>query len=66
MTPRPPAKSQKAIQVLAALKRAGKVALETARQNGTPCYVEIDGKIVDIAAKRDVKQKSKQPATKKK
>jgi len=33
----------------AALKRAARRALETARRTGTPCYVMKDGKIVDIA-----------------
>jgi diaminopimelate decarboxylase len=34
---------------LRALKRAGKNALELARQTGTPCYVMEGNKIVDIA-----------------
>ena len=33
----------------AALKRAARRALETARRTGTPCYVMENGKIVDIA-----------------
>lgn len=36
----------------AALKRAARAALITARKTGTPCYVVKDGKIVDIAAVR--------------
>ena len=34
---------------LDALKRAAKSALKLAQQTGTACYVEVDGKIVDIA-----------------
>jgi hypothetical protein len=34
---------------LIALRRAAKKALELARMTGTPAYVMIDGKIVDIA-----------------
>jgi hypothetical protein len=34
---------------LIALRRAAKEALKLARQTGTPCHVEIDGMIVDIA-----------------
>ncbi|OGA52067.1 MAG: hypothetical protein A3F74_22950 [Betaproteobacteria bacterium RIFCSPLOWO2_12_FULL_62_58] len=33
----------------AALKRAARRALETARRTGTPCYVMRHGKLVDIA-----------------
>ncbi len=36
----------------AALKRAARSALKTARDTGTPCYILQDGKIVDIAAAR--------------
>ena len=34
----------------AALKRAARSALATARETGTPCYVLRHGKLVDIAA----------------
>ncbi len=34
----------------AALKRAARSALRTARNTGTPCYILQHGKIVDIAA----------------
>lgn len=37
---------------LAALKRAARSALKTARDTGTPCYILQHGKIVDIAAAR--------------
>jgi len=33
----------------AALKRAARRALETARRTGTPCYVMQHGKLIDIA-----------------
>jgi hypothetical protein len=36
----------------AALKRAARSALATARSTGTPCYVMRHGKLVDIAAAR--------------
>ena len=36
----------------AALKRAARSALATARSTGTPCYILQHGKIVDIAAAR--------------
>ncbi len=36
----------------AALKRAARSALKTARDTGTPCYILRHGKIVDIAAAR--------------
>ena len=36
----------------AALKRAARSALATARSTGTPCYVLRHGKLVDIAAAR--------------
>ena len=36
----------------AALKRAARSALTTARNTGTPCYILQHGKIVDIAAAR--------------
>ena len=52
MTPRPPNKSLAASQELAALKRAAKTALQLARVNETSCHVEIDWRIVDIAAQR--------------
>jgi hypothetical protein len=35
-----------------ALRRAAKSALALARRTKTPCYVMIDGQIVDIAARR--------------
>lgn len=42
-------------KALAALERAAKNALARARKNGTPCYVQENGKIVDLAkAKRAV------------
>jgi len=34
----------------AALRRSARNALELARATGTPCYVWVDGKMVDIAA----------------
>jgi len=34
----------------AALRRAGRKALELALQTGTPCYVWQDGKVVNIGA----------------
>jgi len=37
---------------LAALKRAARSALASARNTGTPCYILRHGKIVDIAAAR--------------
>jgi hypothetical protein len=33
-----------------AFRRAAKRALEEAKRTGTPCIVEKDGKLVDIAA----------------
>lgn len=42
-------KSRAAVAETAALKRAAKAALNLAQQTGTACYVEVDGKIVDIA-----------------
>lgn len=36
----------------AALKRAARSALTTARSTGTPCYILQHGKLVDIAAVR--------------
>lgn len=36
-------------KALAALERAAKTALARAKKNGTPCYVQENGKIVDIA-----------------
>ena len=36
----------------AALKRAARSALATARSTGTPCYILERGKLVDIAAAR--------------
>lgn len=36
----------------AALKRAARSALTTARSTGTPCYILQYGKLVDIAAAR--------------
>jgi hypothetical protein len=36
---------------LAALRRSAKAARRLAEQTGTPCYVQKDGKIVDITAK---------------
>lgn len=44
---------------LRALKRAGKNALELARQTGTPCYVMEGNKIVDIAKRGRSKSKAK-------
>jgi hypothetical protein len=35
-----------------ALKRAAKRALALARRTGTPCWVILDGKMVDIAKRR--------------
>lgn len=35
-----------------ALRRAAKSALALARRTKTPCYVMIDGQIVDIAVRR--------------
>lgn len=46
-------------RTLAALKRAGKNALELARQTGTPCYVMEGNKIVDIAKRGRAKTKAK-------
>lgn len=42
-------KDQDILNAEKALIRAGKSALKTARQTGTPCYVYKNGKIVDIA-----------------
>lgn len=42
-----------------ALIRAGKIALKTARQTGTPCYVYKNGKIVDIAKHLNRKSEKK-------
>lgn len=36
------------LKVEAALRRAGRKALELALQTGTPCYVWQDGKVVNI------------------
>lgn len=38
------------LNVEAALRRAGRKALELALQTGTPCYVWQDGKVVNIGA----------------
>ena len=38
---------------LKALRRAAKKALELARQTGTPCYVLGNGRIVDIAKRKE-------------
>ena len=51
--------SDLADRVLSALKRAGKNALELARQTGTPCYVMEGNKIVDIAKRGRAKPKAK-------
>jgi hypothetical protein len=51
---------------LKALKRAAKAALELARQTGTPCYVEKDGKIVDLAARPAAKRRRESRANGKK
>jgi hypothetical protein len=53
------AESALAGRALLALKRAGKNALELARQSGTPCYVMEGNKIVDIARSRPAKAKAK-------
>ena len=53
------AESALAGRALRALKRAGKNALELARQSGTPCYVMEGNKIVDIARSRPAKAKAK-------
>jgi hypothetical protein len=37
-----------------ALQRSARKALELARQTGTPCYVWLDGKIVNIGAPVDL------------
>jgi len=50
---------------LKALRRAAKKALELARQTGTACYVLENGRIVDIA-KRKEKGKRKRSAPSKK
>lgn len=51
---------------LAALKRAAKTALRLARATKTPCYVEIDGRIVDIAARGASKKNGNRKIAKKK
>jgi hypothetical protein len=66
MTPRPPNKSLAASQELAALKRAAKTALQLARVNKTSCHVEIDGRIVDIAARRTTKKNGNLKSARKK
>lgn len=43
-------KAQELPDPLPAFQRAAKRALEEARRTGTPCIVEKDGKLVDIAA----------------
>ena len=40
----------------AALRRAGRRALETALQLGTPCRVMEDGKLIDLAARVRMEQ----------
>jgi hypothetical protein len=50
---------------LKALRRAAKMALELARQTGTPCHVLENGRIVDIA-KRKEKGKRKRSVPSKK
>jgi hypothetical protein len=42
----------------AALKRAARRALETARRAGTPCYVMQHGKLVDIARARRIPRRA--------
>ena len=42
----------------AALQRAARKALEVALQMGTPCYVWLDGKIVNIGAAAKPKPRS--------
>ncbi|MEX2016639.1 MAG: hypothetical protein WD873_08345 [Candidatus Hydrogenedentales bacterium] len=42
----------------AALERAARSALDTARATGTPCYVLKDGRIVDIAGARQRPKRS--------
>ena len=37
--------------VTAALRRAAKAALRLAQETGTPCWVMVDGKIVDLNAR---------------
>ncbi|MEX2187878.1 MAG: hypothetical protein WD875_13825 [Pirellulales bacterium] len=49
-----------------ALKRAAKAALNLARQTGTGCYVERDGKIVDIARTKPSTAKKRRSPTKRK
>ncbi len=66
MTPRPPKKSLAVAQELAALRRAAKTALQLARENKTPCNVEIDGRIVDIAARGAPKKNGNRKIAKKK
>jgi hypothetical protein len=39
---------------MAALKRAAKQALALARRTGTPCWVMRDGKLIDIAKRRQI------------
>ena len=46
-----PPKDPDIINAGKALIRAGKSALKTAKQTGTPCYVYKNGEIVDIAKK---------------
>lgn len=52
-------KSELADKALIALKRAGKNALDLARQTGTACYVMEGNKIVDIAKRGRKKTKAK-------
>ena len=66
MTTRLSGKSIVVTQELAALKRAAKTALRLARESKTPCYVEIDGRIVDIAAREASSRNGKRKTAKKK
>ena len=50
MTPRTP-HDPDFIGACAAIERAAQRALETALQLGTPCWVMVDGNIVDLAAR---------------
>jgi hypothetical protein len=51
---------------LVALRRAAKMALDLARQTGTSCWVEEDGKIIDIARTKPAKRKKRRPSAKRK
>ena len=47
---------------LAALRRAAKASLELALRTGTPHYVMVDGKIVDLAKSARAKPKARKKA----